>query len=290
MQVAVVSYNTRGLLEQCLDSLAPEVDAGRADVWVIDNRSSDGSLAAARARAPWAQVLDGGANLGYGRAVNMVARSTRSEWLLAANADIALQAGALEALLAAGGDARTGCVAPRLELPSGATQHSVHPFPTVPLTLAFNLGLHRLNRGVADRLCLEGWWDPDRPREVPWAIGACLLLRREAFEQVGGFDERQWLYAEDIDLQWRLRRRGWRTRYAPAARVLHFSSAATGTAFGDRRVGRFMAATYGMLERRRGAPRMWATAAINVAGAAARADRPWLKAHLEGIRARGAVQ
>jgi GT2 family glycosyltransferase len=282
--VAVVSYNTRDLLLRCLDSLAPDVVAGRASVTVVDNRSTDGSLEAVRTRVPWAHVIDPGANLGFGPAVNLVASRTRSEWLLAANADVELERGALEALLAAGVDPSVGCVAPQLVLPTGSPEHSVHPFPTVPLTLAFNLRLHRLRATFGERMCLNGAWDPGRARDVPWAIGACLLLRRKAFEHAGGFDERQWMYAEDVDLQWRLGMLGWRTRYAPEASVRHESGAAARDAFGEQRTGRFMAATYEMLRRRRGPVRMWATAIINIAGAAVRADRSWLKAHLEGVR------
>lgn len=301
--VAVVSWNTRSLLLRCLRSLAPEVDAGIAQVWVVDNGSTDGSSEAARAFAPWARVIDADSNLGFGRAVNQIARRTRGDWLLTANADVALEPGALEALLHSGEDRRVGCVAPRLVLPTGATQHSVHPFPTVLLTLAFNLGAHRLSARVADRLCLENHWDPERRRVVPWAIGACLLLRRAAFDAVGGFDERQWMYAEDLDLGWRLSQAGWATRFEPRARVLHESGAATATAFGDEQVSRFLAATYAMLSRRRGAARMRATAAINVAGAAGRAawmsplaaiaprwrdpsaeNRRWLRAHLRALR------
>lgn len=302
MTVAVVSFNTRELLLQCLKSLAPEVAAGRAEVWVVDNGSGDGSLEAARTSAPWAATIDAGQNLGFGRAVNAVAERTHGPWLLAANADVALEPGALQALLDGGAEARVGCVAPRLLLADGVTQHSVHPFPTVPLTLAFNLSLHRLSPAVGDRLCLEGFWDPARGRVVPWAIGACLLLRRAAFEQVGGFDPRQWMYAEDLDLQWRLREGGWLTRYEPRARVRHAAGAAAWAAFGEARTGRFMRATYIMLRRRRGPVRMWTTATINVIGAAARVlataplslmsrrwravhadSRRWLKAHLSGL-------
>ncbi|MGI8413548.1 MAG: glycosyltransferase family 2 protein [Solirubrobacteraceae bacterium] len=301
--VAVVSWNTRQLLLRCLGSLADEVHAGRADVWVLDNASTDGSASAARIHAPWAQVIEAGANLGFGRAVNVVAAQTRSQWILVANADVALQPGALDALLASGADARVGCVAPRLVLPGGATQHSVHPFPTVPLTLAFNLGMHRLSARIADRLCLEGFWDPERARLVPWAIGACLLVRRATFEAVGGFDEQQWMYAEDLDLAWRMGQLDWTTRYEPRALVCHESSAATRAAFGDQQMSRFLGATYAMLLRRRGALRMWSTAAINIVGAGCRVawmtplallcrrwrapsadNRRWLKAHLQALR------
>jgi N-acetylglucosaminyl-diphospho-decaprenol L-rhamnosyltransferase len=255
---------------------------------VVDNGSRDGSADAARSLAPWAEVLEPGSNLGFGRAVNLVAARTESEWLLVANADVALEPGALDALLAAGSDPRVGCVAPRLIGGDGATEHSVYPFPTLRFTTAFNLGLHRLSARGAERLCLEGHWDPERPRAVPWAIGACLLVRRRAFEQAGGFDARQWLFAEDLELGWRLRDRGWVTWYEPAARVLHASSAATAPAFGSARRARFMRATYATLARRRGRARALLTALVNVLGAAVRLNREWLWAHLDG--ARGAIR
>lgn len=301
--VAVVSFNTRELLLRCLDSLSADVAAGRAETWVMDNASSDGSAAAARAHAPWAHVIDANTNLGFGPAVNEIARRTSGEWLLVANADVALEPGTLELLLARGADAWVGALAPRLVLPDGATQHSVHPFPTLPLTLVVNLGLHKLSPRLADRLCLEDHWNPDRPRMVPWALGACLLVRRQAFAAVGGFDERQWMYAEDLDLGWRLRESGWITGFEPRARVHHQASAATSATFGEERVTRFMAATYTMLRRRRGPARMWATLAVNVAGAVLRSlwlwplarcvpawrgrdadNRRWLSAH---VRAAG---
>jgi GT2 family glycosyltransferase len=302
--VAVISFNTRELLLRCLASLEQQALAQAVDVVVVDNGSTDGSADAAREAAPWAEVVDASENLGFGRAVNLVAERSSSEWLLAANADVALEPGALDAMLLAGGaDPHTGCVAPRLLLSDGATQHSVHPFPTVPLTLAFNLGVLRLMPTVADRLCLEGFWNPDRPRPVPWAIGACLLLRRSAFEQAGRFDVSQWMYAEDVDLCWRLHDAGWGVRYEPAARVLHESGAATAAAFGDQLRARFVAETYAMLLRRRGRARTAVTASLNIAGAAARVawmaplglfskrrrasrreNQQWLSAHLQGAR------
>jgi N-acetylglucosaminyl-diphospho-decaprenol L-rhamnosyltransferase len=168
--VAVVSWNTRELLLRLLRSVSPQAEAGVAQVWVVDNRSSDGSADAARAHASWVNVVEPEHNIGFGPAVNLVAGRTAGPWLLAANADVALQPGALEAMLAAGSDPAVACVAPRLLLPGGQTEHSVHPFPTLPFTLAFNLGLHRLNPRLARSACLEGWWDPDRTRVVPWAI------------------------------------------------------------------------------------------------------------------------
>ena len=165
-------------------------------------------------------------------------------------------------------DTKAGALAPRLLRPDGTTEHSVHPFPGLRFTAAFALGL---TKPYGDRLCLEGAWDPERARRVPWAIGAFLLLRREAFDAAGGFDERQWLFAEDLDLGWRLRRAGWATRYEPAARVEHAGSAATG-AFGDERTERWQRATYAWILRRRGIAVTRLTALLNVLGALARAE------------------
>ncbi len=301
MAIAVVSWNTRELLIRCLRSLEPEAAAGRAAVYVVDNASTDGSAEAARTHAPWAEVIEAGSNLGFGPAVNLVARRSTSPWLACANADVALEPGALATMLAAGADRDVGCVAPRLVLPDGSTQHSAYPFPSVAFAAAFSVGVHRFSRRLGERLCLEGFWDPERARTVPWAIAAFLLLRRVAFDQVGGFDERRFIYAEDLDLGWRLRDAGWVTRYEPQARVLHRSGAATELAFGTERRALFMRETYEVIRRRRGPLRAWTTAALNVAGAVARAlwvapvawrserrraalrnNLSWLSAHLRG--------
>ena len=266
--VAVVSNQTREHLRACLAALRGDHDAGRAEVWVVDNGSTDGSPDMVHEEFEWARLIQPGENLGYGAAVNLVAARTTTPWLAAANADIIVQRSALAALLRAGGrDPGAGAVAPRLLRPDGSTEHSVHPFPTIPFTFAFAVGL---TKPVADRLCLEGAWNPARARRVPWAIGAFLLIRRSAWNAVGGFDERQWLFAEDLDLGWRLRHAGWATRYEPAARVRHAGAAATG-AFGEQRTERWQRATYAWLERRRGMGVTRTVAAINVAGALGRA-------------------
>ncbi len=294
--VAVVSWNTRELLRTCLESLRAEADAGRAAVWVVDAGSTDGSAELVRTAFPWVSLIERPDNPGYGAAVNLVAAAaSEAAWIAPANADVALEPGALAALLEAGArDQAAGAVAPRLLRPDGSTQHSVHPFPTLRFILAFNLGLGALSRRWADATCLEAAWDPERPRRVPWAVGAFLLVRRPAWDAVAGFDPAQWLYAEDLDLGWRLARAGWATRYEPRARVRHHESAAIAQSWGpDERTARWLRATYDWLERRRGAPVARAVAAINVLGAAARglapgergrAARRWARLHASAGR------
>jgi N-acetylglucosaminyl-diphospho-decaprenol L-rhamnosyltransferase len=264
--VAVVSYNTRALLEACLASLEDDWRAGLCEVWVVDNGSTDGSASLVRSAFGWVRLVEASENLGFGAAVNLVASRTSTPFVVAANADVAVLGGALTELLrAAAADPGAGAFAPRLVLPDGSVQHSVFPFPTVLATAFVVLGLARR------RLCVPGAWDPSAARRVPWAVGAFLLVRRSAWDEAGGFDERQWLYAEDLDLGWRLRRAGWATRYVPSAVVRHDESAATRVAFGDARVDRWQQATYAWVRRRLGSSTAIAVALLNVAGALARA-------------------
>ena len=279
---------------------------GLADVWVVDNASTDGSAEMAAAEFPWATVVASTENLGFGPAVNLVAERTRSGWIAISNADIEVTAGSLSRLLATGArDPEAGIVAPRLVLPDGATQHSVYAFPTLPYTLLFNSGIWRLSPRLADEMALEGHWNPDRARAVDWALGAFLLMRRPAWDAIGGFDPGQWMYAEDLDLGWRAARAGWKTCFEPAAIVRHHGAAATSQLWGDARDVQWQRSTYGWMLRRRGPLVTRTFGLMNTAGAAVRAGlltvpalvlggpwrakwgtmRRWLRLHSANLRA-----
>src|SRR5256885_1304444 len=117
--IVVVSWNTRDLLARCLDSLKPEVERGRAQVWVVDNASADGSADLVRERFGWVNLIASDENLGFGRAVNLAAERSSSDWIVAANADIAVRPGAVETMLeAGGGDPGPGAIAPPLVTPA----------------------------------------------------------------------------------------------------------------------------------------------------------------------------
>jgi GT2 family glycosyltransferase len=301
VEIAVVSWNTRELLRACLHSLHDDVDAGRAHVTVVDNGSTDGSRDAVKTDFPWAELIESDENLGYGAAVNVVAARTDSTWIAAANADIALDPDALQQLLkAADAHPDAGILAPRLIAPNGSTQHSVHPFPTLALTLAFNLGIATIK---GDSLALNGRWNPETPRYVDWALGAFVLVRRAAWDQIHGFAPEQWMYAEDLDLAWRADRAGWRTWYEPSARVTHAGAASTSQAWGETGPERWLKSTYGWMIRRRGPLVTRTYAFLNTAGATARlmllrlargnaADREvmrmWARLHAKALLARAA--
>lgn len=271
VDVAVVSWNTRDLLDRCLRSLRADAEGGRATVWVVDNASEDGSAEHVRTEHPWVRLIASEENLGYGRAINLVAERTRAPWLGIANADIALRDGALERLLVAGdADARAGLLAPRLILPDGSTQHSVKPLPDVAAMAVANLGPRLAPARLAERFVMPWQWDPDRGQRVPWAIAAFLLARRTAWEEVGGFDPEQWMSAEDLDLGWRMHGAGWATRYVPEAVVDHEESAAVAQRWGAHLPIHWQRCAYAWMVRRLGRGRTAAIGLLNLAGAAGR--------------------
>jgi N-acetylglucosaminyl-diphospho-decaprenol L-rhamnosyltransferase len=303
--VAIVSWNTSELLRRCLSSLRAEHDAGIAEVWVVDNASQDGSADLVRDNFKWARLIEPGRNVGFGPAVNLVAERTTTPWIAPANADTQVTPGAIEALLEAGeANPGAGAIAPRLRLPDGSTQHSVYAFPTLSFTALVNFG-GTLSDRLSDRLCLEGHWDADRPRDVDWAIAALILVRRTAWDEVGGFSDEQWMYAEDLDLGWRLHRAGWSTRYVPEAVVRHESGASTRQVWGDA-ASQWILSTYAWMLWRRGATITRLVALTNVIGAGARwaafgllalarrgpwserrdAMRRWAALHSRGLRSR----
>ena len=220
VSAVVVSYNSATYLPDCIRSLRSE---GVADVVVVDNASSDGSVAAVLAADPAVKVVETGANLGFGTGANRGVAAASGDYVLVLNPDTVVEPGTVKALAdALDRDPGLAVVGPRMENVDGSLYPSVRRFPN--LTVAFGhafLGLVSPgNRYTRDYRMLD--WDHDRPAaDVDWVGGACLLVRRSAFDAVGGFDEDYFMYVEDVDLCWRLGRAGWRIGYDPAGRVVH---------------------------------------------------------------------
>jgi N-acetylglucosaminyl-diphospho-decaprenol L-rhamnosyltransferase len=220
VSAVVVSYNSAADLPDCLRSLRSE---GVADVVVVDNASADGSVEVVRRVDPDATVVETGANLGFGTAANRGAALATGDHLLILNPDTVVEPGTVKALSEAlDRDPGMAAVGPRLENVDGSVYPSVRRFPD--LTVAFGHAFLGLvwPRNPATRRYRMLDWDHDQPApRVDWVSGACMLVRRSAFEMVGGFDEAYFMYVEDVDLCWRLGQAGWRIGYEPAGRVVH---------------------------------------------------------------------
>ncbi len=214
--VLIVSYGARERLRRCLARLG-----GSAETVVVDNASPDGSAEMVRSEFPWARLVPWGENRGFSAAVNEAVRLARGDLLLLLNPDCVVEPGALAQMPAAlarlpGAQA----VGFRQVDEQGGYQLTVGPPPSFALELVRRTVQRRLDHGDArlgrllDRLLA-------RPRRVPWVAGSVLLVRRDAFERVGGFDERFFLYFEDIDFCLRLAAEAGPVYYDPSITVMH---------------------------------------------------------------------
>lgn len=264
VRVGIVSYNTATLLERCLMALPAALDGLAAEVVVVDNASTDGSVALARSFSG-VTVVAGERNVGYAVAMNRALATTSAPVLVALNPDTEPAPGALARLVGTlMAEPTVGLVAPVLRNPDGSLQHSVHRFPSVRQALVVGFVPVRLRSGwLGRRYWLEGFAPHDRCQTIDWAIGATHAIRRAALEEPDRpYRERWFMYAEDIDLCWRLRRSGWRVLLDPRAEVVHVGNAAGQVAWGETRDARWLAATYDWYAMERGwwAARAWALA------------------------------
>jgi N-acetylglucosaminyl-diphospho-decaprenol L-rhamnosyltransferase len=217
ISVSIVNTNNRELLLSCLESLhasmTPEI---AVEIVVLDNASEDGSAEAVRERFPGVRLLAQEFRAGFGANHNTVVRATNGRFVFVLNEDTTSDDWGFSRLVAEM-DAypRTAALGPRLVYPDGRHQGSAWRFPTPLVSL---VGLPTLGKVGINQS--KG----KRPRSVDWVAGAALLLRREALDSVGLFDEGFFIYFEEVDLCLRLRRAGWEVRYLPAVSVVHHES------------------------------------------------------------------
>ncbi|RLC64826.1 MAG: glycosyltransferase family 2 protein [Chloroflexi bacterium] len=231
LAVIIVSWNVRELLTCCLRSLLADVERVgiEAQVWVVDNASTDGTPEVVARMFPAVHLIVSQANLGFGRGNNLVWREIRSSqpqipkyvWLL--NPDTEVQPGATEALKAALEiHPRAGVVGPKLLHPDGSLQHSAFRFPGL-VQLVFDLFPlpSRLYDTPLNGRYPRRLYEGGAPFPVDHPLGASMMARSEVIADVGLLDEEFWMYCEEVDWCWRMREAGWRAYCAPAARVIH---------------------------------------------------------------------
>jgi N-acetylglucosaminyl-diphospho-decaprenol L-rhamnosyltransferase len=230
LSIVIVSYNVVDLLRDCLESLRTDLERVRAEVYVVDNASSDGSADMVAAEYPWVTLIRRPGNAGYAAANNLALRRARGRHLLLLNPDTVLPPGALADTVAElDANPDIGALGPKLVRADGSLDRACRrSFPSPEVAFFRLFGLARLfprSPRFARYNLLH--LDPDRPTDVDSVCGAFMLVRLRVAEEVGLLDERFRMYGEDLDWAYRIKQAGWRIRYHPAVVVLHYKGSSS---------------------------------------------------------------
>jgi hypothetical protein len=224
--VVVVTYNSRADVERCLEAIYAQAADG-TEVIVVDNASNDGTAALVRARFPQARVIANTQNAGFGAANNQAIRATTGEHAILVNPDCELAPGTLDGLVRfMARHPRAAVAGGRLRYADGGFQHSAFRFPTLAQIF---LDFFPLNWRLADSRWNGRYprgWD-ERAFEIDFPLGALMCVRRAAIDQVGLFDERFFMYVEEVDWCYRFKRAGWEVWHCPDAVAVHHGGHST---------------------------------------------------------------
>ena len=245
LSVIIVQWNQADLLRRCLQSIAVCEHRYTVQVIVSDNGSTDGSPEMVDHEFPEVVVLRNGANLGFARANNVGARRATGRFIMLLNSDTEVRGGALDTLVAAAdAEPGIGIIGPYLENPDGTLQPSGLFREPMWVDLAYSTPLHKLLGWDITRRFHQPGRNYDQHCDVDILAGACMMVRREVWDALGGLDEHYFFLYEDMDLCLNARRQGWICRYHPAAHVMHVWGASTNIAASPS-ARRPCAATYG---------------------------------------------
>jgi N-acetylglucosaminyl-diphospho-decaprenol L-rhamnosyltransferase len=220
--VVVVNYDSGDHLRTCVSHLEAAVDPLEAEFVVVDNRSRDRSLDGIQEMVSGIRVIKNADNRGYGRACNQGVRATSAPFVCLLNPDVIPEPGSISAMVAALQDRpRAGVLGPRLKNPDGTYYPSCRVVPNLKVALGHAVfGLISDNNRFSRAYKLLDF-DHGEEREVDWVSGAAMMMRRQAFAEVGGFDEGFFMYVEDVDVCARMNQAGWRAVYYPFAEMVH---------------------------------------------------------------------
>ena len=231
ISIIVVSYNTKELLLDCLASIFETIKEISFEVWVVDNHSTDGTVEAIKKRYPRVNIIENKENLGFAAANNQAFRQMNGHYALLLNTDTVLTNRAVKEFydfMEANPEAGMACG--QLLNQDGSKQNSIANFPTM-LTLFCNETVLRV---------LMPKKFPSKRREylypikIDSCIGACLMARKEAMDDIGFFDERYFFFFEETDWAYRMKLGGWAIYFVPTAKIFHAQGKTVGSNLNSR--------------------------------------------------------
>ena len=225
ISIIIVNWNTKDLLSNCLESIFRTVTAQSFEVIVVDNASADGSVGMLAQKYPQVKTIANQENRGFGAANNQGFAGMQGKYALLINTDAVLLPGAVQKLWAfAEANPRAAIVCGQLLNADGSKQNSIASFPTI-LTLAVNTSLLEYlfpGKYPSKRYHHAG------PLEVDSAIGACMMIRKQALDQVSFFDDRYFFFFEETDMAYAMKLAGWKIYHVPDALIYHFQGQSIG--------------------------------------------------------------
>lgn len=225
ISVIIVNWNTKDILQNCLDSIYQTIDKLSFEIIVVDNASSDGSMEMLQERYPKVIRICNEVNRGFGAANNQAFSIMKGRYALLLNTDAVLTPGAVNKLYSfANTHYQTAIVCGQLLNADGTKQNSIASFPTL-FTLAANTSLLEY---LFPRYFPSKRYEHKKPIEVYSAIGACMMINKKALDEVGVFDERYFFFFEETDLAYALHRKGWKLYHVPDAFIYHLQGQSIG--------------------------------------------------------------
>jgi len=243
LSIAIVLYNSAATLPDCLHSVREEISSGLAELIAIDNASPDDSAAVVRTEVPSAQIVAMDRNRGFAAGVNAALARARGRYWLLLNPDVRVPAGGLQHLVV-WMDAHPilGVASPNIVDVDGTWEEPGRSTPSVGRTLLRLTRLHRLlPADVRRRIFRAGYWTSGDQLDAGWVPGTAIIVRPAAASAVGPMREELFMYGEDVEWCWRMRRAGWRIGVCSSTTFIHETSSSALRTFGDEDVKRRIA-------------------------------------------------
>ncbi len=230
LSIIIVNYNVRDFLENALKSIERAIEGINAEVFVVDNASEDGSVEMLKQKFPWVKVIANDRNLGFARANNQALKIAKGKYILLINPDTVVQEDTFKVLISfLESHPECGMAGCKILNPDGTLQLACRrSFPTPWVAFTKMVGLSTLfpKSKIFAKYNLT-YLDPDVITEVDLISGSFMMVRREVYEQVGGLDEDFFMYGEDIDWCYRIKKAGWKIYYVPLTQIIHFKGEST---------------------------------------------------------------
>jgi GT2 family glycosyltransferase len=223
LSIIIINFNAEELILRCLQAVYNTIGSLDCEVIVVDNASTDDSINVVRKAYPQVRLFCNQENIGFARANNQALQVARGQYFLLLNSDAFVHEGAIVTLIKfMESHPDTGAAGCRLVYEDGSLQRSCYSFPTPITELWQTLWLDRLfARSPVFGKFRMTYWDFNSDRDVDWVMGAVMILRKEAIDQVGLLDEEYFMYSEEMDLCYRLKQAGWKVSFVSEATATH---------------------------------------------------------------------